>query len=755
MSLGKLWGRMTRMVFKLQAGYPRGHQAGSVMAMSSMGNPDKYYEDLKRMVGPDFHLVDQQPPGYVKGKYVKPEDDVIHPYLNKYRLLAEDEQEAFNIAASLQKVTEEYIFECIGELIEKAKDKGFYSNNLCLSGGVSLNSVCVGKIIPFFKNTLKNIFVPPVPYDGGLNIGAAQYYWHHVLDNPKTNTFVTPYLGEKYSSKEVTSTLENFSKKINTKSNITNKHIVDLLTEGKLVAVFQGRSESGRRALGNRSILADPTNPNIKDIINKKVKHRQWYRPFAPSVLEDYANEWFENYQPSPYMSHVLKFKQDKLGKAPGVEHFDQTARLQTVKKDQNPNYYKLINEFYLRTGIPMLLNTSFNDREPICETPEHSLNCFLGTDIDYLYFADEQILVSKKTEKITFVIPSRNNLEFLQLAYKSIRNLTTKHEILVLNDASTDGTEEWITSLNDPDLIAYHNPGPERIGIVGMFDKGIEMARTDIIFAFHADMVAAPDLDKHILKYLKKGKVVSATRVEPPLHPDGPEKMLVDFGIEVEDFDIDKFNNWVTNDYKPKHGVLTTEGIFAPWCMYKDDFLAIGGHDELFAPQSKEDSDLFNRFILNGYNVIQTWEGLVYHFTSRGSRFNKHVGGAAGKNSDEWLHTTTTNLRKFIKKWGTVVQHDKFMKPIISPVYNKTINIINSTPQLKEILEPWGNGGTDIIVKVDGNTFNQQDYEIIKQLNNIIKDSGAIGEFEIGNISITINSLEEHQNKLIKAKTK
>ena len=107
--------------------------------------------------------------------------------------------------------------------------------------------------------------------------------------------------------------------------------------------------------------------------------------------------------------------------------------------------------------------------------------------------------------EKITFVIPSRNNLEFLQLAYKSIRNLTTKHEILVLNDASTDGTEEWITSLNDPDLITYHNPGPERIGIVGMFDKGIQMARTDIIFAFHADMVAGPNLDKHILKHLKK----------------------------------------------------------------------------------------------------------------------------------------------------------------------------------------------------------------------------------------------------------
>ena len=141
--------------------------------------------------------------------------------------------------------------------------------------------------------------------------------------------------------------------------------------------------------------------------------------------------------------------------------------------------------------------------------------------------------------EKITFVIPSRNNLEFLQLAYQSIRNLDTKHEILVLNDASTDGTQEWISNQQDEDLIVYHNPGPERIGIVGMFDKGIEMARTDIIMAFHADMVACKDFDVNILKHLEKGKIVTGTRVEPPLHPDGPEKILRNFGIEVDEFNM------------------------------------------------------------------------------------------------------------------------------------------------------------------------------------------------------------------------
>ena len=390
---------------------------------------------------------------------------------------------------------------------------------------------------------------------------------------------------------------------------------------------------------------------------------------------------------------------------------------------------------------------------------------------------------------KITFVIPSRNNLEFLQLAYKSIRNLKTKHEILVLNDASTDGTQEWINSLGDDDLITHHNPGPERIGIVGMFDKGIEMARTDIIMAFHADMVAAPNLDKHILKHLKRGTVVSATRVEPPLHPDGPEKMLVDFGIEVEDFNIDRFNNWVNNDYQPKHGKLVTEGIFAPWCMYKEDFLAVGGHDELFAPQSKEDSDLFNRFVLNGYKVLQTWEGLVYHFTSRGSRFNKHAGGAAGQNSNEWLQTTTKNGREFIRKWGHFIKHDSLMKPIIPPKYNIGFIVKNCNDQLLEALEPWcsniyvdegnipsmidnyitlesPNTGFDlykrirlfdneknneILVEIDGSKFTQQDFQIIQQLPEILKDSGEIGSFELGNLHIDVIQINTYENTLIK----
>jgi glycosyltransferase involved in cell wall biosynthesis len=384
--------------------------------------------------------------------------------------------------------------------------------------------------------------------------------------------------------------------------------------------------------------------------------------------------------------------------------------------------------------------------------------------------------------DKITFVLPSRNNLEFLKLAYTSIRNLETKHEVLVLDDASVDGTQEWIKSLNDEDLITYYNPGPERIGIVGMFDKGIEMARTEIIFAFHADMVACKDLDKNILKHLKPGVVVSATRVEPPLHPPGVEKITVDFGIEAEQFD---FNKWYTESETLKQD-KTTEGIFAPWCMYKSDFL---GHDELFAPQSKEDSDLFNRFVLNGYQVIQSWDALVYHFTSRGSRFNKHAGGGAGKNSEEWLYTTNKNARNFIRKWGHFVKHDAFMKPIIPHKYNVGFVVHNCNLEVMSILEPWCDTlytddemcvieshyldleqkhtkidlknklkiikhttpDNDIIVEFDAKQLNQEAFTLITQLPEIIDQSGEVGEFELGIFKISIYAMTTYEQQLIK----
>jgi len=178
---------------------------------------------------------------------------------------------------------------------------------------------------------------------------------------------------------------------------LSDDEVLDLLIDKKIVSVFGGPSESGRRALGNRSILADPRHEETKDIVNQRVKHRQWYRPFAPSILREEVPNWFVKDICSPYMSFAIHFKEEQAKKVPAVAHFDNTARLQTVTENDNSWYYNFIKKFKDKTGVPILLNTSFNDREPIVELPEHAINCFLGTQIDYLYFYECGLLVKRK----------------------------------------------------------------------------------------------------------------------------------------------------------------------------------------------------------------------------------------------------------------------------------------------------------------------------------------------------------------------
>ena len=287
----------------------------------------------------------------------------------------------------------------------------------------------------------------------------------------------------------------------------------------------------------------------------------------------------------------------------------------------------------------------------------------------------------------ISFIQPSRNNLKYLQWSYNSIRkNLGPDHEICWADDFSDDGTWEWMTEIykKDKKVKIHRNYGPEN---TILYDTLVDMATNDIVMIYHADMYACPGLDKEVLKHIEPGKVVSATRIEPPLHPDGPEKILEDFGIEPEEFKEKDLLNFVDNIQTGKDGLLygpmstggeTTNGIFAPWAIYKDDFTSIGGHDDLFAPQSKEDSDIFNRFVLNGYELIQTWKGLVYHMTCRGSRFKDGAkrnpdGQVFMKNreSDEWLAQNLRSTRNFIRKWGHFVKHNELMMPIVPPKYD------------------------------------------------------------------------------------
>lgn len=394
-NIGGLWTRATRYIFNLQNGWPRGCQAGSVMAMAAFGDHTKYLEDFRKMLTIDKQVASHKPHNQPVGANVG--TDPEHPYLHKYRKIADSsEQSKFDLAASLQFATEELIQSLLKQIFDQVPNK-----NLCLAGGVMLNCVAVGKIKKWFP-FIENIFVTPTPHDGGLPIGAAQFIWHQKLNNPRIEwkDNFKPYLGKTYNKKEILSAIENVNEKLTIQEEKTTSEIIDLLANQKIVSVFGGGSESGRRALGNRSILADPRSEKMKDLINVKVKHRQWYRPFAPSILKESVPSWFERDDDSPYMNVVLNFKEEVKDKVPAVVHKDGTARLQTVTENDNKWYYNFLKKWEEKSGVPIILNTSFNDREPICETPEHAINCFMGTDIDFLYFYDHNILLSKKRIK-------------------------------------------------------------------------------------------------------------------------------------------------------------------------------------------------------------------------------------------------------------------------------------------------------------------------------------------------------------------
>tara|TARA_R110002012_G_scaffold234930_1_gene408615 strand:- start:19569 stop:21113 length:1545 start_codon:yes stop_codon:yes gene_type:complete len=361
-NMGSFWSNCTSKIFGLSSGLPGGNQAGTVMGMAALGKP-KYIDK--------FHHSNTD-------------------YNSLQKLANQDEQTMFDLAASLQQYTENTIKDIIDPFIQQYNPK-----NICLSGGVSLNCVMAGKFIEWYPNI--NFYADPVPYDAGLALGGPRYVWHHILNNPRIiwEDNSTPYLGKTYSKEEIISELNKRQIEYDV---VSDDDVITLLSnDTNVISVYGGRSESGRRALGNRSILADPRNPKMKDIINEKVKHRQWFRPFAPSILREEVSNWFKKDASSPYMSFVLEFKDEVRDKVPAVVHFNGTARLQTVTEKDNKWYYNFIKKFKEKTGVPILLNTSFNDREPIVETPEHAINCFLGTRIDYLYFSDYNILVKGK----------------------------------------------------------------------------------------------------------------------------------------------------------------------------------------------------------------------------------------------------------------------------------------------------------------------------------------------------------------------
>jgi len=290
-----------------------------------------------------------------------------------------------NIAASMQAMYEEAFFHLLNYVYDKTK-----ISVLCLAGGCAMNSVANGKI--FDKTPFREVYIQAAAGDAGGAIGAAYYVWHQILNKPRDFVMDHAYWGPAFSEAEIEKLLKlrNEELKDCTIVKIENedelcRRTAKEITEGKVVGWFQGRMEWGARALGNRSIVVDPRRADMKDILNARIKRREPFRPFAPSILLEKTGEYFEKDYPDPFMIKVYPVRPEKKAVIPAVTHVDGTGRLQTVRREDNPLYWQLIKEFENLTGVPVVLNTSFNENEPIVCTPREALDCFLRTKMDVL----------------------------------------------------------------------------------------------------------------------------------------------------------------------------------------------------------------------------------------------------------------------------------------------------------------------------------------------------------------------------------
>ncbi len=283
-----------------------------------------------------------------------------------------------DLAASVQGLCEEAIFHMAEDLYKKTGLK-----NICVSGGVAQNSVANGKLIQ--NTSFDRLYVPSAGHDAGTSIGSALYYLHHDKGLPR-NPALNAYTGVSFSNEAIEEYLQGRNIPYQRHSDDALFDVVsDCLVNGGVVGWYQGRAEFGPRALGNRSILADPRRPDAKELLNLKIKKRESFRPFAPSILKDWTGDYFEQVDEVPFMEKVFKIKENRRAEIPAVTHVDGTGRLQTVDRENAPRYYRLIDTFRQKTNVPILLNTSFNENEPIVNSPEHALECYLRTSMDML----------------------------------------------------------------------------------------------------------------------------------------------------------------------------------------------------------------------------------------------------------------------------------------------------------------------------------------------------------------------------------
>ena len=387
-SLGSVYTMICEFI-----GYTKYGDEGKVMGLAPYGK-DTFCKEISKIVSPrnggfELDLSYFKPLGSNQGMQVLPDGTVrlARHFSDRMEKLfgeprqphTEIAQRDMDLAFALQHRFEEIFFHLLGRLHERIPVE-----HLAMAGGCALNSVANGKL--FDRTPFRQTYIQPAAGDEGLAIGAALHTYHSVLKQPRRHELKNAYLGPEFSEARIESALQSARlqyRKLERSALLDE--VADQIAAGNVVGWFQGRMEWGPRALGNRSIVAHPGLPDMKEVLNARIKHREWFRPFAPSIMADHQHEYFEHDHPSPFMLHVYKIRPEKRTALCAVNHVDDTGRLQSVTREENPIYYDLISAFQRKTGIPVILNTSFNENEPIVCAPEEAIDCFQRTKMDVL----------------------------------------------------------------------------------------------------------------------------------------------------------------------------------------------------------------------------------------------------------------------------------------------------------------------------------------------------------------------------------
>jgi carbamoyltransferase len=394
-SLGIFYTAVTQWL-----GFPKYGDEGKVMGLAPYGDPERHLETMRRLatengalfeLGLDFFVHhregvdmtwDEQTPTIGRLFSDRLAAELGEPRVPRTALEKEHEDVAGALQAQLERV---YL-----HLVRQAWDVTRIPN-LCLAGGVALNAVANGRIRP--ETEFEGVYVQPAAGDSGIAVGAAYHVWHQSLGRPRSFVMEHAYTGPEYSDANCESAIRaaGFEPESLDDDRLFS-FVAERIAEGDVVGWFQGRMEFGPRALGNRSIVVDPRRDDMKDILNARIKHREPFRPFAPSILAEATGEWYDQEYASPFMVLVYETRPERREQIPAVNHVDDTGRLQTVEERVNPRYWRLIKEFEGRTGVPVVLNTSFNENEPIVMTPEHAVETFAKTKMDVLVLGNQVV---------------------------------------------------------------------------------------------------------------------------------------------------------------------------------------------------------------------------------------------------------------------------------------------------------------------------------------------------------------------------